>query len=1189
MAAVVHHDPAFAEVAALFAMAAPELAALAPPNALHSLQLAPQGVIRLVYPDDTADNNTAVLGYDLFAGAEQRGAVATVALRQLTLMGPLTFLQGGYGLRARLPVFIRNVTAANETWGAPDPAPGDRCGAPCAYNATAGTKWWGFATALIELDRLHTAAGSRLAAIHEAGYHFELLAPAYDVAVLLAAAAEAAKAENSSTTATDSSGRGRDSSSSSSSSGSSAAALNLTRVTGSDTRPSDPVEAVVELPGMQWYLRVAPAEGWTPGWFAPVLAVVVVVDVAFAVMTFAVLVSRRQHQRLLEALLPRDMIDNLRKDDAMRLGPRMLDAATTADMLLDMLSTLLEGGSPDLRDLLFIREQILGNMDIYAPLHLGNQLRDANLDDDVAKMLMHQLGGKFDYSFSADDEELLEGGLLEDLEGLPGGGAGEDGDGDAKGTGRAMVKSITMTHHDYATLSGALAMILAPQTGWYDAGPDLDAASDAALPTAQTEAATHDAAPSLRPSITSTTAAATAAAAALNRAVSHMCRQASGIHGEPGAGPGSDGDHGGGGVAGSGGSRSVIAQRLHNGVMNGLSPRMGAALDSASLTAGALTAGAGSGPLGRAGDGSGGDGGSAGRPRSSSAGTAAGGGGGGGGGGLPGSTAQDPFLDAALTTASAITFAVGSPQPSGGGGGGGDDRSDTGPRPRPLHRQETQEPSTSGPTLGGVGAATRARRRSALVTIADGGGGAMLLAPATSGRIAGSAAADAAGEHPAGLPGGVVDRQRLWASSVSRRSITGTGLVLGSMLLANAKKAIPAMPAPPAPIIDDVEKVLAGADGWQFDTWRLREVTNGHPLSALGFFLIQRAGLITRLKLKPAVLARLLRHIEGGYVDNPYHSATHAADVLQTLHVIIHGAQLHVHYLDPLGLFAAYWAAIVHDYGHPGLTNDFLINTSDPLAVRYNDRSPLENHHAAASFSALRRPGLDVLAPLSAEQKSAFRKQVIDMVLATDMKQHFSLLSHFNTVHRLTNYTKPVTSTPGGTTPFNRMLSNPAEMAVVSIETPASPDAAARPIDDTERLLSLQIAIKAADIGHLGESAEVHKRWLAGLEEEFFRQGDKEKALGIPISPLFDRAKQGVSKSQVGFYDFVALPLVHALAGAFPGTQPLYRCFNLNYGMYTRAAEATTASGSEPRPSKLGAASPTAGASSRVVPANTPA
>lgn len=66
----------------------------------------------------------------------------------------------------------------------------------------------------------------------------------------------------------------------------------------------------------------------------------------------------------------------------------------------------------------------------------------------------------------------------------------------------------------------------------------------------------------------------------------------------------------------------------------------------------------------------------------------------------------------------------------------------------------------------------------------------------------------------------------------------------------------------------------------------------------------------------------------------------------------------------------------MHDYGHPGLTNDFLIATSDPLAVRYNDRSPLENHHAAASFSAMRRQGMDLLASFPPDQRAAFRKQV---------------------------------------------------------------------------------------------------------------------------------------------------------------------------------------------------------------------
>lgn len=40
-------------------------------------------------------------------------------------------------------------------------------------------------------------------------------------------------------------------------------------------------------------------------------------------------------------------------------------------------------------------------------------------------------------------------------------------------------------------------------------------------------------------------------------------------------------------------------------------------------------------------------------------------------------------------------------------------------------------------------------------------------------------------------------------------------------------------------------------------------------------------------------------------------------------------------------------------------------------------------------------------------------------------------------------------------------------------------------------------------------------RWVNQLEEEFFRQGDVERANNMTISPLFDRSKQGITKSQV--------------------------------------------------------------------------
>ena len=41
-------------------------------------------------------------------------------------------------------------------------------------------------------------------------------------------------------------------------------------------------------------------------------------------------------------------------------------------------------------------------------------------------------------------------------------------------------------------------------------------------------------------------------------------------------------------------------------------------------------------------------------------------------------------------------------------------------------------------------------------------------------------------------------------------------------------------------------------------------------------------------------------------------------------------------------------------------------------------------------------------------------------------------------------------------------------------------------------------------------------RWVHALEEEMFRQGDLEKIKGYPVSPLMDRAKTGITKSQPG-------------------------------------------------------------------------
>lgn len=49
------------------------------------------------------------------------------------------------------------------------------------------------------------------------------------------------------------------------------------------------------------------------------------------------------------------------------------------------------------------------------------------------------------------------------------------------------------------------------------------------------------------------------------------------------------------------------------------------------------------------------------------------------------------------------------------------------------------------------------------------------------------------------------------------------------------------------------------------------------------------------------------------------------------------------------------------------------------------------------------------------------------------------------------------------------------------------------------------------------------------MTEEFFKQGDTERQFGMPISPLCDRHNSCFERSQIGFLEFVVLPLYSAV------------------------------------------------------------
>ena len=89
-----------------------------------------------------------------------------------------------------------------------------------------------------------------------------------------------------------------------------------------------------------------------------------------------------------------------------------------------------------------------------------------------------------------------------------------------------------------------------------------------------------------------------------------------------------------------------------------------------------------------------------------------------------------------------------------------------------------------------------------------------------------------------------------------------------------------------------------------------------------------------------------MKAVESGYRANPYHNALHGADVLQGVHYLLLSTGVATK-LPAITLFATLTAALVHDIGHFGKNNTYLVNARHKLALIYNDQHILENMHCS--------------------------------------------------------------------------------------------------------------------------------------------------------------------------------------------------------------------------------------------------
>ncbi|WAR10161.1 PDE1C-like protein [Mya arenaria] len=158
-------------------------------------------------------------------------------------------------------------------------------------------------------------------------------------------------------------------------------------------------------------------------------------------------------------------------------------------------------------------------------------------------------------------------------------------------------------------------------------------------------------------------------------------------------------------------------------------------------------------------------------------------------------------------------------------------------------------------------------------------------------------------------------------------------------------------------------------DDWSFNVFNVNSASDGHALKYVGYELLQKYDLITKFKINSSVLDSFLLAIEVGYgkYKNPYHNLVHGGDIAQTVHTILSQSKL-VNWLTDLEVFATIVAALIHDFEHT-------------VALLYNDRAVLENHHVSSSFRIMSVDESNILSNLSKEEYSIDKSKALSLVL----------------------------------------------------------------------------------------------------------------------------------------------------------------------------------------------------------------
>lgn len=273
-----------------------------------------------------------------------------------------------------------------------------------------------------------------------------------------------------------------------------------------------------------------------------------------------------------------------------------------------------------------------------------------------------------------------------------------------------------------------------------------------------------------------------------------------------------------------------------------------------------------------------------------------------------------------------------------------------------------------------------------------------------------------------------------------------------------------------------------------------------------------------RQNVQETHIVKFVTTCESKYKANPFHNFAHALDVE---YVVSRNMRLIEadRFLPETSQFWLLVAAVGHDLGHLGVNNQYLIETSHELAVQYNDRSPLEMMHCSSLFHVVSDPQANVFAGCDKDLYKEMRKGIIFAILHTDVVKHNDMMKELVLLYQMNSEAFDAQKDPEQSTA--RHTQELVEVLQSNLQ------------------LTLNLLLHGADVGNPMKPWHLAQRLAHLCVDEFFAQGDLEKAAGLPVQMLNDRDKVNRPNSQIGFIEFVIAPMVDSMVHLFPSLDDL--------------------------------------------------